>query len=201
LSGASNNGSTGTSGTQTTILEDNFDGDINAGGWSTLVFGDSSNYQITQKPGRVYMEINTTNTETFLFNDNYWAADVYVETTETKVGGPNRMNVSVICRASDKGFYEFSITSGGLWQIWKNYDSTWTKLKTGTSKFIKVQSDPNLLQASCVGTNLTFWVNENKVGETTDRDLTEGQVGVSVSTFDLKGAQVEFEYLYAEPGT
>ncbi len=48
---------------------------------------------------------------------------------------------------------------------------------------------------------LTFWVNENKVGEATDRDLTEGQVGVSVSTFDLKGAQVEFEYLYAEPGT
>ena len=73
-------------------------------------------------------------------------------------------------------------------------------LKEGTSKYIKVQSDPNILQASCVGTNLTFWVNENKVGETTDRDLTEGQVGVSVSTFDLKGAEVEFEYLYAEPG-
>jgi len=202
LSGAStDSGSTGTSGSQTTILEDNFDGDISAGGWSTLVFGDSSNYEISQKPGRVYMEINTTNTETFLYNDNYWAADVYVETKETKVGGPNRMNVSVICRASDKGFYEFSITSGGLWQIWKNYNGTWSKLKTGASKFIKVVADPNLLQASCVGSNLTFWVNENKVGETTDRDLTEGQVGISVSTFDLKGAQVEFEYLYAEPGT
>ena len=201
LSGASNNsGSTGTSGSQSTILEDNFDADITQGGWTTFVFGDDSNYQITQKPGRVYMEVNTPNTTTFLFNDNYWAADVYVETTETKVGGPNRMNVSVICRATDQGWYEFSITSGGYWQIWKYYNETYTRLKEGTSKFIKVQSDPNILQASCVGTNLTFWVNENKVGETTDRDLTEGQVGVSVSTFDLKGAKVEFEYLYAEPG-
>ncbi len=50
-----------------------------------------------------------------------------------------------------------------------------------------------------MGNQLTFWVNENRVGEATDRDFTEGQVGVSVSTFDLKGAQVEFEYLYAEP--
>jgi serine protease Do len=200
LSGASNNsGSTGTSGSQSTILEDNFDADITQGGWTTFVFGDDSNYQITQKPGRVYMEVNTPNTTTFLFNDNYWASDVYVETTEAKVGGPNRMNVSVICRASDQGWYEFSITSGGLWQIWKYYGEKYSRLKEGTSKFIKVQSDPNLLQASCVGTNLTFWVNENKVGETTDRDLTEGQVGVSVSTFDLKGAQVEFEYLYAQP--
>lgn len=201
LSGASNNsGSTGTSGSQSTILEDNFDADISQGGWTTFVFGDDSNYQITQKPGRVYMEVNTPNTTTFLFNDNYWASDVYVETTEAKVGGPNRMNVSVICRASDQGWYEFSITSGGLWQIWKYYGEKYLRLKEGTSKFIKVQSDPNILQASCVGTNLTFWVNENKVGETTDRDLTEGQVGVSVSTFDLKGAEVEFEYLYAEPG-
>lgn len=145
------------------------------------------------------MEVNTSNTTTFLFNDNYWASDVYVETTETKVGGPNRMNVSVICRASDQGWYEFSITSGGYWQIWKYFGENYKKLKEGASKYIKVESDPNLLQASCVGTNLTFWVNENKVGETTDRDLTEGQVGVSVSTFDLKGAKVEFEYIYAQP--
>jgi hypothetical protein len=146
------------------------------------------------------MEVNTDYTTAFLFNDDFWTSNVYVETYETKVGGPNRMNVSVICRASDVGWYEFSITSGGYWQIWKYYNENYTRLKEGTSKFIKVQSDPNILQASCVGTNLTFWVNENKVGETTDRDLTEGQVGVSVSTFDLKGAKVEFEYLYAEPG-
>jgi serine protease Do len=200
LSGASNdNGSTGTTGSQSTILEDNFDDDITQGGWTTFVFGDDSNYQITQKPGRIYMEVNTPSTTTFLFNDNYWASDVYVETKETKVGGPNRMNVSVICRASDIGWYEFSITSGGYWQIWKYYDGNYKKLKEGASKYIYVQSTPNLLQASCSGTSLTFWVNENRVGETTDRDLTEGQVGVSVSTFDLKGAQVEFEYLYAEP--
>lgn len=196
---SSGNTSSGTTGTTSTKLDDNFDGDITAGGWSTSVLGDDSNYQVSQKPGRVYMEVNTTGTTVYLWNDAYWASDVYVETKETKVGGPNRMNVSVVCRASDKGWYEFSITSGGYWQIWKYFDGNFTRLAEGASKFIHVQTTPNILQASCSGNNLTFWVNENKVGETTDRDLTEGQVGLSVSTFDLKGAQVEFEYLYAEP--
>jgi hypothetical protein len=146
------------------------------------------------------MEINTSNTETILLKDSYWLPDVYVETKETKVSGPNRMNVGLICRYSDRGWYQFSITSGGYWQIWKQYENKWKLLKDGASKYINVESDPNILQASCVGNNLTFWVNENKVGETTDRDLTEGQVGVCVVTFDMKGAKVEFEYLYAEPG-
>ncbi len=201
LNAASNdNGSNGSNSSQATILEDNFDGDIGAGGWSTQVLGDVSNYQIAQKPGRVYMEINTQNTETILLKNNYWLPDVYVETTETKVSGPNRMNVGLICRYSDLGWYQFSITSGGYWQIWKQYDNNWKLLKDGASKYINVESDPNILQASCVGTNLTFWVNENKVGEAIDRDLTEGQVGICVVTFDMKGAKVEFEYLYAEPG-
>ncbi len=196
---STNSGTTSNGGTTTGVLHDEFDGDISQDGWSTLVFGDESSYMISQKPGRVYMEINTTNTSTYLFNDNFWTSDVYVETVETKIGGPNRMNVSVICRATDVGWYEFSITSGGYWQIWKNDNGNFTILEEGGSKYINVQKDPNLLQASCVGNNLTFWVNENRVGEATDRDFTEGQIGVSVSTFDLKGAKVEFEYLYAEP--
>jgi hypothetical protein len=201
LNGASNdNGSNGSNSSQATILEDNFDGDISAGGWSTNILGDGSNYQITQKPGRVYMEINTQNTETILLKNNYWLPDVYVETTETKVSGPNRMNVGLICRYSDLGWYQFSITSGGYWQIWKQYENNWKLLNDGASKYINVESDPNILQASCVGTNLTFWVNENLVGEAIDRDLTEGQVGICVVTFDMKGAKVEFEYLYAETG-
>jgi S1-C subfamily serine protease len=193
--GDSTSDSTYTSG----IMEDNFDGNVFDEGWSYLVIGDESNYLISQKPGRVYMEINTTDTITYLFHDTFWASDVYVESEVTKVGGPNRMNSSIVCRASDVGWYEFSITSGGYWDIWKYYNGTFESLASGPSQYINVQSAPNLLQAECKGTDLTFWVNEKFVGSTTDRDMTEGQVGFSLTTLDLKGARVEFEYLYAEP--
>ncbi len=143
---SSNSGNTSSGGTSTGILQDEFDGDISQGGWTTFVYGDDSSYSISQKPGRVYMEINTTNTTTYLFNDDFWTSDVYVETLETKVGGPNRMNVSLICRATDKGWYEFSITSGGYWQIWKYYNGTYTVLKEGASKYINVQKDPNFFR-------------------------------------------------------
>jgi S1-C subfamily serine protease len=197
--GASNNYNS--PGTTSGKFEDTFDGNVFNEGWSAFIIGDDSNYQVTQKPGRVYMEINTPYTTTYLFNDNLWESDVYLEAVETKVGGPNRMNASLVCRASDIGWYEFSITSGGYWQIWKYDYNKFTILADGGSKYINVQKDPNLLQASCVGSNLTFWVNENRVGEATDRDFTEGQVGFSVSTLDLKGAQIEFEYFYSEPNT
>jgi S1-C subfamily serine protease len=203
LSGATSSGDTGdtTSGSTYTsgIMEDNFDGNVFDEGWSYLVLGDESNYLISQKPGRVYMEINTTDTITYLFHDTFWASDVYVETSVTKVGGPNRMNSSIVCRASDAGWYEFSITSGGYWDIWKYYNGTFESLASGPSQYIQVQTAPNLLQAECKGNELSFWVNEKFVGSATDRDLTEGQVGFSLTTLDLKGARVEFEYLYAEP--
>jgi len=207
LSGVAGQDTTSTGGTSTggewtaDVINTEFDTDFMQEGWRAFVIGDESNYVVKQKPGRAYVEVNTPSTSVYVVNDTFWGNDVRIETQEQKVAGPNTMNVSLICRASDIGWYEFSITSGGQWQIWK-YDPTtkalYTRIAKGNSTKIGVQKTPNLLQATCIGDKLSLYANGELVGETTDRDFTEGQVGFSVSTFSIKGSVVEFEYFSAD---
>ena len=126
--------------------------------------------------------VDTDHSGVYTFNKNLWGADVIVGTTEAKVAGPNRMNVSLICRATDKGWYEFSIESGGYYQIWK-WDATagdrgyYYTLKRAASKYIKLQNESNQLEASCIGTESNF-LHQRKEGATvTDRDFLRAKPG------------------------
>lgn len=49
------------------------------------------------------------------------------------------------------------------------------------------------LVAICQGDQLTFIINGEEVASVRDTRFTEGQVGFSVSSFDIAGVGVEFE--------
>ena len=120
--------------------------------------------------------------------------DADVET----VGGPNRNNISLVCRATSEGWYEFSMNSGGYWYIWKYENGDYSNLAEGASYSINLQKAANSLSATCIGRELTFYVNGVTMGSATDNTFKDGgQVGVSVSTFDVAGAAVEFDLLVA----
>jgi len=42
-------------------------------------------------------------------------------------------------------------------------------------------------------------VNGSKVGEASDRDFSDGQVGLGIFTDNIGNSQFEFEYFTAEP--
>lgn len=206
--GSSSGSSSGGSAASSDSINTEFDGDLNNEGWSMYLF-DLYNAQasgtVEQKKGRMEVSVDTNYTEVYVFNENFSAGDVIVRTLVTKVAGPNRMNASVVCRASELGWYEFAITYGGYVQVWK-WDANagdngyFYKLAERGSNDIKVQTGGvNELEADCIGDTLTFYVNGVQVANVTDRDFTEGLVGVGVYTFDMKGSVVDFEYFVADP--
>jgi len=207
LTGGSSGATTSGGGSSTSSsngINTEFDGDIWSEGWYSYYKEDDTLFTITNKPGRVIILNKKPSIDTYLFNDNFYASDVKVTTYATKIDGPNRMNTSVVCRATDKGWYEFSISSGGLWWIWKwdpnaGDNGYYYQVAKGTSTKIGLQKQPNLIEATCIGTTLTLYVNGNKIGEGTDRDFTEGVTGFALSSLDLGNAQVEYEYFIAEP--
>ena len=109
------------------------------------------------------------------------------------MAGPNRNNISLVCRATGDGWYEFSMNSGGFWFIWRYDDDGFASLEEGGSTAINLQKSKNHLTAVCQGDTLTLYVNDEEVGSTSDGKFTEGQVGVSVTTFNIQGAGVEFD--------
>jgi S1-C subfamily serine protease len=199
-SGSSSSGGTSSTTTAGSVnsINTEFETDYTQEGWYPAIIpnDNAEEVSITQKPGRLSVVISKENTNAYLFNDTLSAADVSLSTTATKISGPNRFTVSLVCRATEKGWYEFSISAGGYWVIYKvdaSANNPYQTLSKGASKYIHVQGGTNVLTADCIGNNLTFYANDGKLGEATDRDFTSGSVGINVSSLDLKGVDVEIE--------
>lgn len=126
---------------------------------------------------------------------------IYEDTVLTAVAenrGLNNNNVSLICRYDpDEGWYEFNIANNGLYQILA-YDvrnSNYNLVADGGSTSIRTGKDVNEYTAICSGKTLVLYINDvetRRIDETTYR-LKEGQVGISVSSFDVYPIEVEVE--------
>jgi S1-C subfamily serine protease len=176
------------------FLYTDFDDSLN---WYTFGVPDTDNYEASLDNSTLYVELDETDSTIYTLYDAEFPADVRVDAAVETVSGPNRNNISLVCRATEDGWYEFSMNSGGYWYIWK-YEDKYTELSHGASNAINLQKAKNEITATCIGKELTFYVNQVEMGSVTDnRFKGAGQVGVSVSTFDIPGAGVEFDWFAA----
>lgn len=163
---------------------------------SQLAF-DGGDFSADIFSGRLNVVADSDQTYVYSLYDAYFSGtfeDVTVWATVEKTGGPNRNNIALICRANDEGWYEFAITSGGLWELWLyDYDDGYELLGEGGSNAINLQLAVNELALDCIGDELTLWANGSEVGSVTNNRYSEGQVGVGVSSFDLPGVEVEID--------
>lgn len=180
-----------------TILSTTFD---DTQGWTYFSLPDSEDITVKQRTGRVYIEVDAPYTEVYFLNDLMLTGDIYIESTFKTVSGPNTNNISLVCRATNEGWYEFSVSSGGEWWIWK-YESAksspYSRLEHGFSNSIHLQKAENLLAARCLGEDLTLWANGDKIGEASDPDFSGGQFGVGIYADKIKGVGVEVSDFYA----
>ena len=125
------------------------------------------------------------------------AADVQVETEATN-RGRNTNNVSLICRYSDAGWYEFNIGNSGLYNIFR-YDpnaGNYVLLADGGTININTGQGTNRYTAICQGDQLSLYINGGTAVKTvTDRQLNKGKIGLSVSSFEVAPIIVEFDWL------
>lgn len=168
-------------------------------GWYTFAVPDSDNYEANVDSSLLYVQVDETNSTVYaLYDMDLETTDVRVDAAVETVSGPNRNNISLVCRATEDGWYEFSMNSGGYWYIWKYEGGNYELLNQGASYVINLQRAKNELTATCIDTDLTFYVNGSELGSARDnRFKNGGQVGISVSTFDIPGAGVEFDWFAA----
>lgn len=172
-----------------TIISTTFD---DSEGWTYFTLPDTEKVEITQRTGRIYLEVNNKNTEIYLLNDLFLTGDIKMGANFKTVAGPNTNNISLVCRASDLGWYEFSVSSGGEWWIYKyDIDDGYSTLLHGFSNSIHLQKAENQLVAQCYGEDLSFWANDDLLGKTSDPDFIAGQFGVGVYAYKITGVGVE----------
>ena len=198
-SGGSSSGTS--SGEAQAFFTEQFDGDLS--NWTYWVsYGDESGVGLSADNSKLNMLLDSKNTSVYVFYTPYIYQDVVLE-VQADNAGKNNNNVSLVCRydEADQTWYEFSIANNGLYWIYA-YDGGYNQIYSGGSKLIKTGKDTNIYTIGCIGNTLSLFINgqEARTLKDTAYRLTEGQVGLNVTSFDVLPIEIDFEYLtIAEP--
>ncbi len=141
--------------------------------------------------------------EIFQKNIEAWAlpgfdfTDVIVEVAGTSVDGPENNVYGVLCRYRDsENFYFFLISSDGYSGIGLLHQGN-RELLTGESMFpaeaIIQGSATNLIQAQCVGNQLSLSVNGSMIYQVISDRLKSGDVGLIAGSYEDGGTEIFFD--------
>ena len=174
-----------TSGATGTILfQDDFSKPAN--GW-TVAKTDYAEFGYSDGEYRIHLVKPDFNTYSILPRQKF--DNVSVEVDARLVSGPANGVFGILCRAeanesNASKAYIFAIRADGFFAILKRTSPTfWDAIASGRgSKAIKPVNSTNRLRADCSGGKLTFYVNGEKVLETTDNSFSGGLVGLAVTT-------------------
>ncbi|MCE1252940.1 MAG: hypothetical protein LWX83_05255 [Anaerolineae bacterium] len=125
--------------------------------------------------------------------------------------GSNTNGVSVLCRVSDKGWYEFRVSTGGLYSIMR-YDQAlkdaeqnpYITIASGGSSLIKTGLKANKIAMECTNDGFRFFVNDVEIKKdklkipNTKMDefkkLGEGTTGLGVYAESITDSPVKVEF-------
>jgi len=111
--------------------------------------------------------------------------------------GVNTNNVSLTCRSSTDGWYEWSVGSGGDWYLYAVTDK-YNLLANGGTLFLKQGKEVNEYSMVCKDKNISMFINgqEIKQSPVTDNNygLREGTVGFNISSINVTPVIVEVDW-------
>jgi hypothetical protein len=111
--------------------------------------------------------------------------------------GNNANGVSLICRYSDSGWFEFTVSNNQSYSIYV-FGPDGEKLQGGLfgSKKILSGKEKNVYTATCKGNELSLTVNGTLLNTIkTNHDFPEGNIGIGFSAPQNLPVDVEFESL------
>jgi hypothetical protein len=165
-----------------------------------IVKGGTGSMSMRTVGGLLVFDLQSQGTSAYATYEPLTYTDVRLD---VKAGnrGTNNNAISLICRKSDAGWYEFDIASNGLYEIFfaKTVDTAveYTRIAEGGSNKIKTGWAENEYGIVCQGTTLVLNINGTEARRLEDKKylLPEGKVGISVSS--LKDAPVIVDFYWA----
>lgn len=165
--------------------------------------GQENDFERRFNDGKLVIHIPAEQTDApsaYLINESIIYDDVKMEVVTTNTGN-SQNGVSLICRYSDDGWYEFWISNGGNYAIYAfgpggEIRKSGHVLEKGGSPLIHTGQATNVYTATCKGKELSLEINGTLEITTPARyDLTEGNIGIGFSSPQNLPIDVEFESL------
>ena len=172
-----------------------FDGDISL--WTYFwTSGEEEDFDIYTQDGNLVFDIPQEDVVAYLTYDAYFYSDVRLDARVRNLGA-NKNWVSLVCRESDLGWYEFNIGNDGYYTIYlfDEIDDEYQELYSGGSQAIKTGKATNDYTVICNGDKLSLYINGVETRTVTNDFLDEGRVGISASSYDVVPVLLYYEWL------
>jgi len=179
------------------LYEDDFKNP--ASGWSEEKF---DNYFIGyHEPDYYHIEITSPNYKTTVFEpakEQFTDATVEVKvfTVAKKTAPEGDFRYGPVFRRSGDQYYAFTISPRTKkWYALKSSPTALTVLAEGTEDSIHELDAEDIVRVDAQGSDFTFYINDHRVGQTTDPDYASGEVGFYVETIDSANIHIHFDDL------
>jgi len=157
--------------------------------------GDESLLDVYADNSQLVFDLQGEDIWAYLTYDDWYYQDVGISALAENMGNNENM-ISLLCRYySDQGWYEINIGSDGLWDIYR-YDANideYTRLYNGGSTNINMGREQNEFTMTCIGDQISLYINGALTKSVRDSRYTEGFVGIGVSSFDIYPVIVGFD--------
>jgi hypothetical protein len=186
------------------FFTEEFDGGIE--NWSKLTVTGSKETNpdglaLEVNDSRLVFDFSTKQLYVYLFYDPFEYENVTVEALADN-RGMNDNNISLICRYSDDGWYEFNVFNSGLYNILYGFykpdgSISYARIADGGSTKIKAGKESNIYKITCNDRKLSLSINgtETRVVEDNQYALRKGKIGIGVSSFDQLPIKVEYDWV------
>ncbi|MBL6961749.1 MAG: hypothetical protein ISR59_11620 [Anaerolineales bacterium] len=173
---------------------------VKGGGNPTFSENDFGTMYVGVEDERILFDLGSEGQWAYVTYDAYEYDNVRIDVVAEN-RGVNTNNVSLICRYTpDEGWYEFNIANNGLFWIFHaiiraDGNVIYTEIADGGSNKIKAGKETNTYSIICNERTLSLFINghETRVLEENNYVLRDGQIGVSVSSFDVLPVKVEID--------
>jgi len=178
-----------------------------SGDWSVFTITDPNvsdleKVTVEAENGNLVWNFDSEYVYYYLFYNAFTYEDVKIEARADN-RGKNNNTVSLICRYDENvGWYEFNIANNGLYEILfaevlDNGKIRYNRIANGGSNAINQGKEVNEYSATCQGDELTLNINGDEVISIKDKKyvLRSGQVGISVSSFNVLPILIEMDWI------
>jgi hypothetical protein len=169
--------------------------------WSFYVISgkkssDESKVATTFENGKMVFDIDDEELYAYYMYEPYSYTDVSLD-MQAENRGKNTNNVSLVCRQKGEEWYEFSITSGGLWVLYAHDKDGYQWLGNGGTTALHMGKEVNEFSMICQGKTITMSVNGTELKSIKDNTYKyqEGAVGFNISSLDVIPVTVGVDWM------
>jgi hypothetical protein len=125
-------------------------------------------------------------------------SDTSIVVESTLLSGPMDVESGIICRSNYENFYYAVVSIDGFYGIAKSIGDDYEYIQSDgmyENAAINLGNEMNTIRFDCIGNELTLYVNGQLLSSVTDDQLTNGDIGLLVGTYDEGDAKFGFDNL------